>query len=282
MSFKDVLVALTTYPEPTPVSAVDDAIALAVAFGARISAIACKVEIRAPGSILPRALLDVPAMAAAEAKKSSINAENLLVAFQDTAERYGIFQERILEQCLTSEVPDVFVEYARLRDLTIVPVPEGDYLDQWYAESIIFGSGHPTIVLPHARKRDSTAALDTVIVAWDFSRQASRAVADALPIMAGAKRVCVVTVTNEKVIDTKRPSVELAKHLARHGVNVVSDIVDAAGRSIGDVLESHVTSRNGDLLVMGAYGHSRIREFILGGATKSMLARPRVPIFLSH
>jgi hypothetical protein len=196
LSFKDVLVALTTYPEATPVSAVDGAIALAVAFGARISAIACEVEIRAPGSILPRALLDIPAMAAAEAKKSSINAENLLIAFQDPAERYGIFQERILEQCLTSEVPDVFVEYARLRDLTIVPVPEGDYVDRWYAESIIFGSGRPTIVLPHVRKRDSTVTVDTVIVAWDFSRQASRAVADALPIMARAKRVCVVTVTS--------------------------------------------------------------------------------------
>jgi nucleotide-binding universal stress UspA family protein len=79
-----------------------------------------------------------------------------------------------------------------------------------------------------------------------------------------------------------RNAVGLAKHLARHGVNVVIDVVDAAGRSIGDVLESHVTSRNGDLLVMGAYGHSRIRDFILGGATKSMLARPPVPIFLSH
>jgi len=70
--------------------------------------------------------------------------------------------------------------------------------------------------------------------------------------------------------------------LGRHGVDVVLDTVDAADRRIGDVLESYVTSCNADMLVMGAYGHSRIREFILGGATKSMLSRPPLPIFLSH
>jgi nucleotide-binding universal stress UspA family protein len=65
-------------------------------------------------------------------------------------------------------------------------------------------------------------------------------------------------------------------------VDVTLDVVDAGGRSIGDAIESYVASRNGDLLVMGAYGHSRLREFILGGATKSALARPPVPIFFSH
>ena len=118
-----------------------------------------------------------------------------------------------------------------------------------------------------------------MVVAWDFSRPAARAVADALPILEKAKHVSVVTVTNEKVIDTKRSGAELAKHLARHGVAVVLDTVDAAGCGIGDVLESYVTSRNADILVMGAYGHSRIREFILGGATQSMLSRPPLPIF---
>src|SRR6266542_3596702 len=155
-------------------------------------------------------------------------------------------------------------------------------LDQWYAESIIFGSGRPIVILPYERKRSGSFALDTVIVAWDFSRPATRAMADAIPILEKAKRVCVLTVTKEKAIDTRRSGAELAKHLARHGADVVLDEVDAKGRSIGDVFEAHVTYRNADLLVMGAYGHSRLREFVLGGATKSMLARPPVPVFLSH
>jgi len=282
LAIKDILLALTTWSEPTPVSAVEDAIAFAVALEARISAVACEVTMQPTGNKLTDVLFDIPAIDAAETKKSLTNAENLLVAFQDTAEKRGVFQDRILEQCLTSEVPDLYIEYAKLRDLTIVPVPAGEHFDQWYAESIIFGSGRPTLIAPHTRKRAGAFALDTVAVAWDFSRPAARAVADALLILEKAKRVSVVTITNEKVIDTKRSGAELAKHLARHGVNVVLDTVDAAGLGIGDVLESYVTSRNADVLVMGAYGHSRIREFILGGATQSMLSRPPLPIFFSH
>ena len=262
MSFKDVLIALTTYPEPTPVSAVDDAVDLAAALGAKISAIACEVTINVPGSLLARSFLNVPAMVAGEAKKSTTNAQQLLAAFQAAAEKSGIFQERISEHCLTSEVPEVLVEHSRLRDLTIVPVAEGDYLDQWYVECIIFDSGRPTIVLPHTRKRTGSFALDTAIVAWDFSRSATRAVADAMPILKKAKCVCVLTVTNEKAIDTRRSGAELAKHLARHGIDVVLDEVDAKGSGIGDVFEA--------------------REFVLGGATKSMLSRPPVPILMSH
>lgn len=282
MEVKDILLALTTYPEATPVSAVDEAVAFAAAVGARISAIACAVKIQAPGNVLAGAVLDVAALVAAEAKKSSTNAKTLLTAFQDAAEKRGVFQDRILEHCLTSEAPGVLVEYARLRDLTIVPVPVGDYFDQWYAEAIIFGSGHPTLVLPHTRKRAGAFTLDVVAVAWDFSRPAARAVADALPLLQKAKKVHVLTVANEKVIESRRPTAEFAKYLGRHDLDVVLDTVDAADRRIGDILESYVTSCNADMLVMGAYGHSRIREFILGGATKSMLSRPPLPIFLSH
>jgi nucleotide-binding universal stress UspA family protein len=282
MGYKDVLLALVTYPEPTPVPVIDDAVDIAAAIGARISAIACEVTILASGNILARALLDVPAAAAEETQKSAENAEKLLAAFQDAAERRGVFQERIVEQCLPSKVPGVLVDYARLRDLTFVSVPEDGVLDEWYADSIIFDSGRPALVIPQARKRTGSFALDTVVVAWDFSRSAARAVADALPILEKAKRVFVLTVTREKTIDTRRSGPELAKHLARHGVNVVLENVDAVGRPIGNVLESYVEQRNADLLVMGAYGHARIRDFILGGATMSLMARPPLPIFLSH
>jgi nucleotide-binding universal stress UspA family protein len=282
MAFKDVLLALSTEPEPTPVAVVEDGVALALALGARISALACAVIVPGSGNMLADVVLDIPALVVEEAKKSWINAQTLLAAFQEIAEKAGIFEERILERFPKSELSDVFVEHARLRDLTIVPVRERDYFEQSHAESIIFGSGRPTIILPQRRKKAGALALDTAIVAWDFSRSSTRAVADALPILQRAKRVFVVTVINEKAIDTERSGIGLAKHLARHGIVVVLDSTDAAGRGIGDVLESYIESRNGDLLVMGAYGHSRIREFILGGATRSMLERPPVPLFLSH
>lgn len=284
MSFKDLLMVLTTYPDPTPVPEIAQGIDFAAAIGAKISAIACEVEFRIPGSIFGNVLLDVPALAAAESKKSSRNARALLTAFQESAEKRGVFHERRLESCLISGVADVLVGHARLRDLTIVPVGEGEYVDigDWYVEEIIFESGRPTLITPKAANQRGAFTLNTVVVAWDFSRPAARAVADAIPILAMAKRVYVVTVTGDKVINTMRSGAELAKHLTSHGVAVELDTVDATGRSIGDALDSYVASREADLLVMGAYGHSRIRDFILGGATKGMLARPPLPIFLSH
>ncbi len=92
----------------------------------------------------------------------------------------------------------------------------------------------------------------------------------------------VVTVTNEKSIETRRSGSELARHLACHCVEITLDEEDAGGRSIGPTLAAYGASRNLDVLVMGAYGHSRMRDFVLGGATKSLVASPPLPIFLSH
>ncbi len=132
------------------------------------------------------------------------------------------------------------------------------------------------------RPRAKPFDLKTVVVAWDFSRAAARAVADAIPLLEKAKEVRIVTVTNEKIFDSKHSAEELAKNLSRHGIDVVLDKVDAAGRAIGEVLEAHAASCKADILVMGAYGHSRFREFILGGATRSLLSKPPIPILFSH
>ena len=277
MAIRDILVALTTYPDPTPVSVVEGAVSFATAVGSHIAAIACEVHVQVPGSFLSGSL--VGGLAKHEAHESLKNARALLAAFESTAEKAGVTHERILERCLTQQLPARLVEYARLRDLTIVSVPEP--YDQWYAEAIIFGSGRPTLVLPESPPF-RPFELNTVVVAWDFSRPAARAVADAVPILEKAKIVRIVTVTNEKVIDTKHSSEELAKNLSRHGIDIIVDQVDAAGRSIGESLTREVASYNADLLVMGAYGHSRFREFVLGGATKSMLSKPLLPILFSH
>ena len=279
MAIRDVLLALTSYPEPTPVSVVEDAISFASSLGCHIAAIACEAHVQVPGSFLSISLVNVGGMAASEAHKSLKNAQALLAAFESAAEKAGVPHERVLERCLTRKVPGLFVEYARLRDLTIVSVPES--YDQWYAETIIFESGKPTLVLPE-RPRARPFDLKTVVIAWDFSRAAARAIADAIPILETAREVRIVTVAYEKVFDSKHSAEELAKNLARHGIDVVLDKVDAAGRAIGEVLETHAASCGADVLVMGAYGHSRFREFILGGATKSLLSKPPIPILFSH
>jgi nucleotide-binding universal stress UspA family protein len=277
MAFKDILVALASYPEPAPLAVVEDAVAIAAVLGAHLAAVSCETRVQLPGHFISSALVN--GMISSETEKSRRNARELLEAFDAAAEKSGLLHETILEKCLTLEVPDILVEYARLRDLTILSVPQS--YDQWYAEAIIFGSGKPTLILPEGSKL-RPFQLGTIAVAWDFSRAAARAISDALPLLELAKQVRLVTVVNEKALDTKRSAEEVAKNLARHGVNVVLDKVDAKGRSIGDVLESYTSSQGADLLVMGAYGHSRLREFVLGGATRSLLSKPPLPILFSH
>ena len=150
------------------------------------------------------------------------------------------------------------------------------------AESVIFESGRPVIILPPGAERSAPVRLETIGVAWDFSRPAARAVADALPLLERASTVRVLTVTNDRTINTRRSGSELARHLAAHGVKAIFEEEDAAGRSVASAVESYAAAHKLDLLVMGAYGHSRIRDFILGGVTKSMVAKPALPVLLSH
>ncbi len=277
MAFKDILVALTSYPEPTPVSVVEDAISVAAVFGAHIAALSFEMHVQVPGHLMSGSVAGLPGIIAAEATKSRRNAQDLIAAFEAAAAKAGLSRESMLQECKTFEVPELLVEYARLRDLTIMP--ESD--DRWYAEAVIFGSGRPTLILPQ-NPRSRPFELGTVAVAWDFSRAAARAISDALPLLEKARKVRVVTVLNEKHLDNKHSAEELSKNLSRHGIDVALDRVDAKGRPIGDVLEAYVASHAADMLVMGAYGHSRLREFVLGGATNSLLSKPPLPILFSH
>ena len=234
MAFKDILLTLTSYPDPTPVSVVEEAVSIAASLGAHLAAVACEVHVEVPGHFLSGSIANVPGIIAGETEKSRKSAKDMLAAFDAAADKAGVLHETYLEKCPTFAVPDLLVDYTRLRDLTIVPVPES--YDQWYAEAVIFGSGRPTLVLPESR-RPRPFQLGTVAIAWDFSRAAARAVSDAMPLLETAKKVRIVTVTNEKKLDTKHFSEELAKNLARHGIDVVLDKVDASGRRIGEVLK---------------------------------------------
>ena len=284
MGFKDTLLVLTSYPEPALPESVKQAVTLGATLETRMSAISCEIDINVPGGggLFANMLLNIPGMIAAEKQKAANNARSLLDAFETAARERGIFHERLVERCLSALVPEVLVDHARLRDLTIVPVRDGDSITHWYAESIIFGSGRPCMILPDPERYQQQPTLQTIAIAWDFSRPAARAVADALPILQQAQIVRAVTVEHEKSIQTTRSNKQLAAHLLMHGVKVELDVIDAKSQSIGEVLGNYVKSQKIDLLVMGAYGHSRVRDFVLGGATKSLLQEPPLPLFLSH
>ena len=282
MAFKELLLQLSSYPEATPISGLEQALEFSEVLGARISALTFEVDFYNPTNLLANAVVDIPGMFATERAKSKKNVQDLIKVFGQEATKRGLVHQHMIERALVAQIPVIVTEYSRLYDLTIFPDDLLPGIQRHIAECVIFDSGRPVLVIPATRRRTAPVGLDVIGVAWDFSRPAARAVADAMSILQRAKKVRVVTVTNEKRIETRRSGPELARHLAAHGVEVILDEEDAAGRSIGNVLEAYAAAYSLDILVMGAYGHSRMRDFILGGATRSMLADPPLPIFLSH
>lgn len=282
MAFKNILLHLRSYPDSSPPAAIEQAVEVAGMLDAQISALTFRVEIPRPRSPLANMLLDMPGMAAAERQKSDANVQALMETFERLARKRGLVYRQIVESGATSQIAAVVTEYARMHDLTMVPVGKQADLQQYVAEDVLFGSGHPTIVYPEIAESGRSPSFDVVGVAWDFGRPAARAIADALPILKRAKTVRVVTVTHEKTIETSRSGAELVRHLACHGVVALLEEEPAAGRLIGEVLAAYAATRRLDLLVMGAYGHSRARDFILGGATKTIVANPPLPVLLSH
>jgi nucleotide-binding universal stress UspA family protein len=281
MPIKDILFPMISYPMPTAVGTVETAVGLAGSLGAHITGLTFELDIRSPVGLYAHPV-NVGGMLAAERAKSAANARDLVAAFDDIAARRNVLHERTVEHCPPIEVGPHIVAHARLRDLSVFPVNSADPDQRSLAEEVMFESGRPVLLLPEGTSRELCTSFDTIVVAWDHSRPATRAVADALPLLKAAKRVHVVTVVDEKRLAKPRSGVELSKHLARHGVEVAFEEVHAKGRPIGDTLEAYSVERKVDLLVMGAYGHSRVREFILGGATNSVLTRPFAWTLVSH
>ncbi len=135
-------------------------------------------------------------------------------------------------------------------------------------------------MVPYIQKAGLT--LDRVMVCWDGSRNAARAAADALPFLSHAKRVDVVTITGERTKSDELPGADIAHHLARHGLNINLERIVAVGTDVADTILSRAADTGVDFIVMGGYGHSRFREFVLGGATRGILAAMTVPTLLSH
>ena len=156
------------------------------------------------------------------------------------------------------------------------------YVGDFFPENLILSSGRPVLLVPYARNERTTGS--RILVAWDGSREATRAVHDALPFMRAAQNTTILTVNGMQEDGSARiPGADIATVIARHGVRAdVLDIETGADGSIGDVLLSQVADTGADLLVMGGYGHTRWRELVLGGATRTILKSMTVPVLMSH
>ena len=139
------------------------------------------------------------------------------------------------------------------------------------AESALFQSGRPLIVVPYIQK--APLKLDRVMVCWDGSRQAARAIADAMPLLEKAGKVELVIVANERGKEDEIEGADMGQHLARHGLKVDVKRIPSGNIDVADALLSHAADSGADFIVMGGYGHSRLREFVLGGVTHASCDR---------
>jgi len=172
---------------------------------------------------------------------------------------------------------------ARYADLVVVgqpepePVPESTPSD--LPEKIALHSERPVLVVPHIGVTQPPGR--TVMLCWNGRREASRAVTGALPLLKAAERVIVLTIDADKT-DEPDSAKQAGDWLARHGVKVTVQSDSATATDVGNVILSRAADAAVDLIVMGIYGHSRMREFVLGGASRTLLASMTVPLLIAH
>lgn len=178
---------------------------------------------------------------------------------------------------------DEIVAHARMADVVVMASGEQHgRARRELVEDVLFKSGRPLLLLPPSASRD--VGFERILIAWNASAEATRAIAGALPLLKAASRVRIVTVdaTPSKAGHSEAPGSELAAYLARRGVEAEVSNLDGLGREHALRLEEAALDFDANLIVMGAYGRSRTREFVLGGVTRSLLRASRFPLFLSH
>jgi nucleotide-binding universal stress UspA family protein len=255
------------------------AVSIAEAFGAHVAGIAFAYEPVIPPTILG----SIPAsMIEAQRAESDKAARSALAKFDESARRAGVsFESRALSASLAGAA-DSFGAVARRFDLAVVGQSDPDQAapEELIVEGVLFSSGRPVVVVPYIQK--SGLKLDRVLVCWDASRNAARAIADAMPLLSRAKAIDVVIVASERPKSDEIPGADIGQHLARHGLKVEVKRIVATDTDVASTILSHAADSAADFIVMGGYGHSRLREFILGGATQGILSAMTVPTLMSH
>ena len=209
-------------------------------------------------------------------------AEAAIKIFSTATDQAGISAEPLITSASLAGAGDKFARMARRFDLAIVgqAEPEISSMEQIIAETTLFESGRPMMMVPYIQK--APFKTENVMICWDGSRTAARAVADAIPIIRNSGRVEIVMVANERGKQDEIEGADIGQHLARHGLKVDVHRISGGDIDVGDALLSHAADSGADFMVMGGYGHSRLREFVLGGVTRSIFESMTVPVLISH
>ena len=275
---KDILVHLPVGKSPDP--AIAFAVSVATEFSAHLTGIAFRYEPIIPVMVdmygIPAGIIESQRVEMARGAKAAV------AGLDDAARRAAISGEARIVDTPADGAPGMLAAIARRFDLAVIgqPQPGEPALGKLLIEATLFESGRPMLVVPYIHT--GPLKLDRVLVGWDGSRSAARAIGDAMPFLVRAKATEIVMVAGEPAKSDELPGAGIAHHLARHGVKLAVERIPATTVDIASTMLSHAADVSADLLVMGGYGHSRMREFVLGGATRGILGSMTIPALMSH
>lgn len=277
--YKDLVVPVTDTPGDE--AALDVALELARGSGARLTVlemINLPMPSANPWGLMPDiAMGDVYSRLRAQGE---VNAERRRQRLAGS----GVDCEVRLVEALFTEPPRQAARLAHHADLLVVAGPVNDGAEgsvaHAFAAALLLESGRPVLVVPPGAR--APLAGSAVLLAWRAGAESARAMHDALPLLRAAARVDVVTVDADPAEEGGGALAEVATHLARHGVRAEALSIASRGRSVAEVLLEHAREMPAGLLVAGGYGHSRLREWVMGGATRELMLTSPVPVLFSH
>lgn len=276
MSFKDILV----HVDNTPHAKKRVQVAATLATGQDAHLIALNVRTR---SLLPQ-FIRAQYGAQIERVRDTFNADaatEARAAFNAVQPAHGVTTEwRDVEG---ASLADTVALHARYADVTVIGQGAiGEDGERPLADAVVLDVGRPVLVVPSAGHFETVGK--RVLVAWNGSREATRAVHDALPILKKAQLAHVIAINPSGGMAGHGdvPGADICLHLSRHGVNAVCEHVKSEDLNVGQMLLSRAADEASDLIVMGAYGRSRMRQLVLGGATSHLLKHMTVPVLMSH
>jgi nucleotide-binding universal stress UspA family protein len=274
---KDIIVSLS--PGASRDLAGDYAVSIAEAFGAHIAGIAFAYDPVLPASVMGGISADVFDVQRQENEKAAKAAIGL---FEAASKRAGLSAESRMLTATIAGAADMFASLARRFDLAVVPQVTPDTIapDELLMEAALFESGRPVVIVPYIQK--TPLNLSRVVCCWDGSRTAARAIGDAMPFLQKSKAVDLVIVGKGKMNEKELSGADMGAHLARHGLKVEVKRIPASDVDVANAVLSYAADSAAEFVVMGGYGHSRLREYILGGATRGILASMTVPVLMSH
>lgn len=277
-NIKSLLIGTTQeFSEDETSTALSYGLSLAQQAGAHVSVHAASLKLTLPTGWVTRF---AASLLSAENKRLDAVARHVAETVRAEADAAGVTCSVETPQAPYQELVTDFTRQARVHDLVVIDSePESWKVDRGLLEALLTDTGRPLVVVPPGR---TVFSGERILVAWDESTRAARAVADALPFLKAAKAVTILTVHGEKQLANAVPGTDLARYLSRHGIHADVEDLPVLNGDVAKTIRAGAVRNQTDLIVMGGYAHSRFRQMVFGGVTQSLLNDCPFPLMLSH